>query len=122
MEGDQKNPGRRFQILALLDGRHSSPKGFQEGWTSRAICETVGIGHAATHHLLTRLRLQGLVMRTRTSKAVGFRRELGSGRALVGTIRTYPLVWEITEKGAKRLDYKGGHSRWCPFCAGGAAP
>jgi hypothetical protein len=115
MERRAKNPGRRFQILAVLDRRHPAPR--PPGWTSSAVAAACGIAPPTAHHLVTRLLKNGLVEAEELVRDLDFRRKLKTGGSMSGTIPVRTLVWGLTAKGAARLAYKGGHARWCPMCA-----
>lgn len=116
MEKPPRNSGRRFEILALVDGRHSRDGTFPKGCTSAAIAEICGIGWAPAHHLLVRQKKYGIVDKVRVGEGAEFRRILKDNRTLVGRMPKRQLVWMLTPKGEGRLNYFGGHKKWCPIC------
>lgn len=117
-----KVPGRRFEILALLE--HDPPsmesagsrKAGAPGWTSLEIAATTDITGTTAHHLLVRLKTWKLVQAIRTKETVPVRREIGQGRVLVTSIPKRTVFWKITDKGKGRLVYFEGHDKWCPLC------
>lgn len=115
MERQPRNSGRRIEILALIEGRHSSPKEFQRRWTSAAVAHFCGVARATAHHILARLIKNGLVELERAGGAE-FRRQLKGGGVLVGRMPGRTAIWSVTDKGKKRVEYFGGHEKWCPIC------
>lgn len=114
-----RNSGRRFEALALLDGRHHGPDGFP-GWTSAALAQECGIAWSSAHHLLARLKSYGLVENGPSGGGAKFERLLKGGRTLAGEFPDRTLVWSTTTpKGSARLEYFGGHEKWCPICRKG---
>lgn len=115
-------PGRRFQVLALLDGTHAplpesrnlSPP---QGWRSVDVARVCGIAGSSAHHLLVRLKGWDLVQARQPGAAVEIRRKMGRSKTLVGSIPDRTIFWEATQKGKDRVAYKGGHAKWCPMCA-----
>jgi len=112
----RRNSGRRFVVLALVDGRHSSDGTFPNGCTSAAIAEICDIGWAPAHHLLARQKKYGLVKAVLVGEGAEFRRALKGDRILAGRMPKRQLAWMLTPKGEGRLNYFGGHKKWCPIC------
>lgn len=116
MENRPKNPGRRFQVLALLDGRHPPPKdpGY---WSAYDVAGVCGISTFAALHLLARSRKYGiLVAEERVSAAAYVKKLPGRQGPREGTLPVRTLAWSVTEKGKERLLHFGGHAQWCPVC------
>lgn len=115
MENERRNSGRRVEILALIEGTHSAPKKFGGRWTSAAVASICGIAPATAHHILARLRKNGLVEIQRGAGAE-YRRPLKGGGVLVARMPGRLAIWSISEKGIGRVKYFGGHEKWCPIC------
>lgn len=108
----RKMAGRRFQLLAMLDGSHD------QAWSSEDLAKVCGISKATVHHILARLQKFGLVDGNRDPESVvGFNRTLKSGAVMSGRMPNKTYFWTITPKGKSRVAYVGGHQKWCPMCS-----
>jgi hypothetical protein len=106
-------PGRRFQLLAILDETHDGT------WSSQELAKICGIASSTVHHILTRLEKFDLVKGFPSKSIIGFHRTLRSGAVLSGKMPNMSYHWTITPKGQQRVAYVGGHKKWCPLCAKG---
>lgn len=113
-----KDPNRRFQILALIDGTHrppAKPKG--PGWPAAAIAEAFSISPFTVTHILSRQKSFGLVDCSPGSEATEIRRKVKGGGVAVWKLPWRTLFWIITDRGRSRLEWAGGHKKWCPICS-----
>jgi hypothetical protein len=100
-------------ILALLDEEHPVPKG---GWTATVLARACNLSPATVLHHLERLRGWAQVTSASSSRQIEFRRANDDPGRPPRTIEVRTLIWEITPKGAKRLELRGGHEAHCPVC------
>lgn len=114
-EPDERNMGRRFEILCILDGTHGAP-GVYGGWSANALAATLSISHFTVHHILQRMRRYALAESASSGEMNSYMRSTGKGVAVKGALPSRTLFWWATEKGKERVKYVGGHETWCPLC------
>lgn len=111
----EPHPGRRFEILAMLDRTHPrATKDFD--WSAEDLARAMRANLWTIRHTLARLRSRGLVEAELAGGENPTERRLKSGDVLKGVLPSQLLIWKITKKGLERVAYVGGHERWCLIC------
>lgn len=114
-DAPDKNMGRRFEILTLVDGTHSPPAAFG-AWSAKALGATLRISHFTVHHILQKMRRYALVESGSTGQENAYMKTSMAGKTISGSLPSRTLNWWVTQKGKDRIQYVGGHETWCPIC------